>query len=240
MFKESFITIALLSATTVFSQNVTNNIGVGINTTDIAPGSALQIESTTGGMVQPRMNSAQMEAIPTPLDGALVFNTTENNWFIFKNSSWQTFVKPETPSVVLNRGQTNNGVKIRTDNLPTAFPLNKQNIISDANGIFELTDKLGEIKVLRSGTYILSAGFSTQNLPSGNHSYKIEALLNNSNAVIITNGAVNLPSTDFWGTSGNNVLILQANDVLTVNYHLKGPVASSRTAAFFNIGLSKL
>ena len=73
--------------------------------------------------------------------------------------------------------------------------------------------------------------------------YKIEALLNNSNAVIITNGVVNLPSepsTDFWGTSGNNVLILQANDVLTVNYHLKGPSALSITSYFFNIGLSKL
>ncbi|MEH6406125.1 MAG: hypothetical protein V7767_02500 [Leeuwenhoekiella sp.] len=214
--------------------------GVGINTYDLAPGSALQIDSKTRGMVQPRMTTTQMNAIPSPLDGAFVFNTTNNSWYIRKNGTWQTFVRTETPSVILNRGQTSGGVILRTDDIITPFPVNKDNALSAGTGFYELSATNGEVKIVKSGTYLISAGFSTTSLPSGNRNYYIEVSINGANPIIITDGAVNLPSSDYWGTSGNTLLLLSANDVINVGYLLKGASSGSIQAAFFNIGISKL
>ena len=225
----------------LFSQETEENqVGVGIGTSTLAPGSAFQIESTTGAMVQPRMTSSEMNAIPTPLDGAFIFNTTENAWYIHKEGSWQTFVRVQTPSIILNRGQTNNAIIITDTTNITPFPLNQDNTLVSDIDFYEATENNGEIRILRSGTYLISAGFSTTNLPPGSLTYRLEVSLNNTTSSIITNGEVNLPGSDYWGTSGNILLILQTNDLINIGYILKGASASTRTAAFFNIGVSKL
>lgn len=55
---------------------------VGINTDTPDDGSALQIESTTGGLAPPRMNTSQMLSIPTPLEGSIIFKR-QNLRFLF-------------------------------------------------------------------------------------------------------------------------------------------------------------
>ena len=49
---------------------------VGIGTSSINASAVLQIESTTAGVLFPRMNTTQRDAIPTPADGLVIFNTT--------------------------------------------------------------------------------------------------------------------------------------------------------------------
>ncbi len=232
--------ILLVGSFGIYGQDENATKGVGIGTTNLAPGSALQIESTTGGMVQPRMTTAEMNAIPTPLDGAFVFNTTENNWFIRKDGIWQSFVRIETPSVILNRGSTSNAFVITNTNTITPFPLNQNHALSTNEQFYTLSENNGEIEILRSGTYLISAGYSTTNLPSGSISYRLEVSVNDTNTSIITNGEVNLPGSDYWGTSGNILLILNAGDTISLGYIMKGSTSSTKTAAFFNIGISKL
>jgi hypothetical protein len=53
----------------VFSQ-------VGIGTSDPAPSAKLEISSTTKGFLPPRMTSAQRDAITSPAEGLVIFNTT--------------------------------------------------------------------------------------------------------------------------------------------------------------------
>ena len=235
----SGLVLSMLSLT-AYCQADNSSKGVAIGTSDIAPGSALQIESNSGGLVQPRMTTAEMNAIPTPLDGAFIFNTTENNWFIRKDGVWQSFVRIETPSVILNKGRTNNGFIITNTNTITPFPLNQDNALSTNDQFYSLSENEGEIEILRNGTYLISAGFSTTNLPSGSISYRLEVSVNDSHTSIITNGQVNLPSSDYWGTSGNILLILNAGDKISLGYIMKSDSASSRNSAFFNIGISKL
>ena len=242
-FKPQFYLYIILAigSPTVFGQDEDHSTkGVGIGTTNLAPGSALQIESTTGALVQPRMTTAEMNAIPTPLEGAFVFNTTENNWFIFRDGIWQGFVRTETPSVILNRRQTNNAFVITNTNTITPFPLNQDNALSTNDLFYTLSENNGEIEIIRSGTYLISAGFSTTNLPPGSISYRLEVSVNDTNNSIITNGQVNLPGSDYWGTSGNILLILSAGDKISLGYIMKSVSSSLRTAAFFNIGISKL
>lgn len=49
--------------------------GVGINTEDIHPSAQLHIESSDKGVLLPNLTTVQMNAIPTPSEGLIIFNT---------------------------------------------------------------------------------------------------------------------------------------------------------------------
>ena len=59
---------------------------VGIGTTN--PQAPLEVLSTTGGMIIPRMNTTQMNAISSPTDGEMIYNTTANKFYGRANGAW--------------------------------------------------------------------------------------------------------------------------------------------------------
>lgn len=65
---------------------------VGINTTNPHPSSMLELNSTSSGILIPRMTSAQKTAIATPATGLLVYQTdgTIGFWY-FDGVIWKTF-----------------------------------------------------------------------------------------------------------------------------------------------------
>lgn len=72
-----FLLLLLLFWQTGFVQN-----GVGIGTASPAGSAALDVSSTSKGMLVPRMNSSQRTGISSPATGLLVFDTdTESFWF---------------------------------------------------------------------------------------------------------------------------------------------------------------
>ena len=88
---------------------------VGINTLSPDPSAALDIQSTTGGLLIPRMTSAQIAALSSPADGLLVFNTDSGNTEMFVGgtayelynkavSNIVTILNEITPAVWLNVG----------------------------------------------------------------------------------------------------------------------------------------
>ncbi|MCF7569433.1 hypothetical protein L3X37_13850 [Sabulilitoribacter arenilitoris] len=84
MKKINLLTIMVLAVLT--SMKVSAQVKIGSNPTTIDDGSILEIESTTRGFVPPRMTTAQMNAIPSPLVGSIVFNTDINCLFQFKDT----------------------------------------------------------------------------------------------------------------------------------------------------------
>jgi hypothetical protein len=62
---------------------------VGIGTTNPDSSSALDIESTTGGVLVPRMTSAERIAIISPAVGLLVYDTDLKKQFIYNGSEWE-------------------------------------------------------------------------------------------------------------------------------------------------------
>ena len=64
------------------------NAQIGIGTTN--PQAIFDISSTTGGLLIPRLTTAQRNAIPTPPAGLQVFNTTDSLLQIYVNSQWQS------------------------------------------------------------------------------------------------------------------------------------------------------
>lgn len=66
--------------------NVENSGNVGIGTT--SPSAPLDVTSTTGGVVFPRLTTTQRDAISSPTDGETIFNTTTNQVESYNGSSW--------------------------------------------------------------------------------------------------------------------------------------------------------
>ena len=63
-------------------------LGVGTTTPDAT--AALDVTSTTQGVLFPRMTTTQKNAIVSPAAGLVVYDTTLNKLCVRTNSAWQT------------------------------------------------------------------------------------------------------------------------------------------------------
>jgi len=68
---------------------IDSNGNVGINT--VSPSAPLEVASTTGGVIMPRMTTAQRDAISSPTNGEMIYNTTLNKFQGRANGSWVDF-----------------------------------------------------------------------------------------------------------------------------------------------------
>ena len=59
---------------------------------NIAPSAALEINSTSKGFLPPRMTTAQRDAISSPAQGLVIYNTTTNRLNGYNGSNWSAFI----------------------------------------------------------------------------------------------------------------------------------------------------
>ena len=209
---------------------------VGIGTTNPDDGSILQIDSTTGALVPPRMTSTQMQAIPTPLDGALVFNITRNSYYVYKNNVW-TSISNSTLTINKDFGGGNNALST-PNNTYVNFPIGPAEVIVNNPDVYNVTEN-GTITIKEKGNYLFSASLSSSNMPNGNVKYILAITINNTLRGYLSRGVATLPSSDYWGTSGTIIYPINANDVVKMQYVLNnGDVTLD--AKFVNIGVSRL
>jgi hypothetical protein len=83
----------------VFSQN-----NVGINTTTPNASAALDVQSTTQGMLIPRMNASQRGLIATPATGLLVYQTDAPTGFYFYDGTNWTLLGATGPQGTQGQG----------------------------------------------------------------------------------------------------------------------------------------
>lgn len=83
MRKISLVFLTIWFAARAFAQNVL--VGTGIPT----PQAALEIRSTSQGLLIPRMTSANRLAIASPAAGLMVFETTGNRLYKFDGTAWK-------------------------------------------------------------------------------------------------------------------------------------------------------
>ncbi|MFC1786231.1 hypothetical protein ACFLZA_02575, partial [Candidatus Neomarinimicrobiota bacterium] len=60
-------------------------VGIGVTT----PQGVLDLTSTTGALIVPRMTSEEREGLPT-INGSIIYNTTDNQFNFRENGAWIT------------------------------------------------------------------------------------------------------------------------------------------------------
>ena len=235
-YRPKFVIVLFLFNLNLFAQ-------VGIGTVNVDDGSALQIDSTIGALVPPRMTETQMQAIASPLDGSIVYNSTSSSLFLFSSGTWNDLTRPDLPAVVLRKdyaAEADNDVVNTATNTYYPFPLNTPEIESIDNSFFQVISD-GTIKILQDGNYMISAGFAVSDLPSGDKKYIIGVYKGSNLLGYLVRGNVNFPSgtANEWGTSGVLVYALKANDQIRLSYVLNNNNVKL-DARFFNIGIIKL
>ncbi len=209
---------------------------VGIGTTNPDDSSALQIDSTVGALIPPRMTSLEMNAIPTPLDGALVFNTTRNSYYVYKNSIWSSI---SNSALVINRAfGGGNNILATPNNTYVNFPIGSAEVIVTNPDVYNVTGN-GTVTILEQGNYLFTASLSSSNMPSGNTKYILALTINNVLVGYLNRGVATLTSTDYWGTSGSIIYPINANDVVRLRYVLNNG-GTTLNAVFINIGITRL
>ena len=77
------------TAVTVTNNATTGTLGVG-TTTPVAS-ALLEMVSTSKGLLTPRMDSTQRDAISSPATGLLIYNTSTNAYNFYNGSAWTAF-----------------------------------------------------------------------------------------------------------------------------------------------------
>ena len=68
---------------------VTGGGSVGIGVASPSASAVLQVDSTTKGMLPPRMTTTQRDAITSPATGLIVYDTTVNKISVYNGTSWR-------------------------------------------------------------------------------------------------------------------------------------------------------
>lgn len=87
MKKNYLVLMMLVCAIGSFAQ-----VKIGANPSTVDPSAILEMESSTQGMLVPRMTSVNRDAIATPANGLLIWNNSNNTFEVYKNtcSCWVT------------------------------------------------------------------------------------------------------------------------------------------------------
>ncbi len=88
--------LAVLGSCTLLQAQVK----IGDNPSNISAGSILELESTNKAFTLPRMTTVQMQAIPSPLNGMIVFNIDSNCIYLYKTNNVWASINPNPEAAV--------------------------------------------------------------------------------------------------------------------------------------------
>jgi len=156
---------------------------VGINNAGAAPHSSamLDINSTTKGMLTPRMTSTQRAAIVSPAEGLIVYDTNTKSFWYYNNSIWNEIPK----------GNFSLPYAGATASLTKVFSIGNTNTSVGSVAIYGLNSNIG-------------SGYGINNTAGvwGDNSdgYGIYGTSNNGNGVY----GISSQNHGIFGTSGNS------------------------------------
>ena len=105
-----------------------SNAQVGLGTTSPATSSVLDITSTTKGFLAPRMTTSERNAIASPAEGLLIYNTDELNLNGFSLSTGWKVLASAFKSKTIATSDTTNSIVDTTVSGMTIIPLNVNNL----------------------------------------------------------------------------------------------------------------
>lgn len=154
---------------------------VGIGTSTPSTSAILDVASTSSGLLMPRMNSGQMNAIVTPAAGLQVYNTDENCTFLYNGTNWRslcarTFQQNSGGAVQVVIGSSvdlSQTISLAgTQNVTIQVSFNPQTFTNAADG-----NTVGNYQILIDGVSVAgNMRYSTQN--AGNFLFRYSSVGN--------------------------------------------------------------
>jgi hypothetical protein len=211
--------ISILLVISCISLSVFPQTGsVGIGTTAPNSSAALDIQHTEKGVLVPRMTMTQRDAIVSPANGLMIYQTNANPGFYFNKGTAAT---PNWQPVGGPRQAFESSMSFNQNIPPSIYTQLTFNSASALNegGLFDpLTYTFTAIE---AGLYYLQAGVAIQNADAGDYTLTLDSDL------IISSGYAN----DRQHTAGASILNLKVSDVKWLNAGAKVLVGLLHTAS---------
>jgi hypothetical protein len=116
MNKFFLLLLAVIGSLTGFSQGVK----IGDTPGNPAPSSMLEVESTSKGILPPRMTTVQRDAISNPAEGLLIYNTTQGCYNFRSGSLWMKMCGECDPAIIITIAPSNQSTTACSGN-PAVF-----------------------------------------------------------------------------------------------------------------------
>ena len=153
--RRGLLLLALLATGGLTARAQTGGVGIGITTPDAS--AAFEVQSTTGGLLLPRMTSVQREFIANPAYSLLVFQTDNTPGIYFNGTIWVNLVSgtatPVDPTTGVVSTLAGSGTAGFNDGPGTAAQFNQPTgVASDASGNVYVADTDNNlIRVIKQG-----------------------------------------------------------------------------------------
>jgi hypothetical protein len=181
----------------IYQTTVAQNVGIGTASPNAS--AALEIKSTTKGLLIPSMTTSQRFAINSPVAGLMVYDTDKDEFYHYNGSGWTVIVNGS----YWNRPITNrNRIANTTDSVGIGTSSPSERL--DVNGNIRSRDNISATNNIDAGGTLSSATF----INSGNAIVGGTTLLNGD---VTANGNLNMNTggTVQFKSSGTNKTFVQ-------------------------------
>ena len=201
--------ITMLSACFIQAQTNTfpssGKVGIGTATPDAS--SLLEIKSTNKGLLIPRMMQAQRNAIASPANGLLIYQTDNTKGFYYFDTKWKAVSATDT--TLANRTLSNLQSTAINNNL-IANGNNKYNLGSTAKrwktlNLYNLNFSDNTVQTTAFIPYTVGTGISISNGVIKNTSPDKTVILTGSKGISVsgTYPSFTISANNLWNTTGN-------------------------------------
>ena len=119
--------VITLWSTTAFGQT---DLKIGNSPGASTTSAVFEAASTTKGILIPRMTTVQMNAVSSPANGLMIYNTTDGCLYVYRTSTWLSTCSPTYAMAwgLLGNASTVDGTNFigTTDNIPLSIRVNNQ------------------------------------------------------------------------------------------------------------------
>ncbi len=224
--------VFLLTSSLLTAQVAVNNDG---STPD--PSAALDIKSSTKGLLVPRMSSAQRTGIPMPATGLLVFDLDSNKFFYYTGSGWSGIGAGASAAATASYiTDTDTDTKVEVEKTS-----DNDNIVFSMGGIDYFRMDSARLEVLNSGGSVFIGEGTGKNTTTGldNTAVGNDALLRNTTGY--QNTALGYSALSNNITGGGNVALgdrsLITNTTGGHNTAVGGFALNSNYSGMYNIAV---